>query len=79
MYKNDGLLLFEEDFGDVAFYFNEMGILSVILHNVNFNHNFDEDDPDAILIGLLPWHSKFKTHKMLKKDKRRIDANSVAS
>ena len=38
------------------------------------------NEADAIiLIKLLPWHSKFKNAKHLKKDKQRINANSVAS
>ena len=45
-----------------------MGICSVNLGNINLDNNFDEDDPDTIiLIRLLPWHSKFKKRKALKK------------
>ena len=57
-----------------------MGILSVNLNNINLDNNFDEDDPDTIiLIKLLAWHIKFEKRKALKKDKWRIIANSVAS
>ena len=45
-----------------------MGILSVNLNNINLDNNFDEDDPDTIiLIRLLARHSKFKKSKALKK------------
>ena len=52
-----------------------MGILSVNLSNVHLDNNFDEDDPDTIiLIRLLAWHIKFeKTQSNL------INVNSVAS
>ena len=65
-YTDDGLLLFDEDSGIVKFCCNKMGILSVNLNNINFDNNFDEDDPDTIiLIRLL--HKKFKKRKALKK------------
>ena len=45
-----------------------MGILSVNLNNINRDNNFDEDDPDTIIIiRLLAWCSKFKKRKALKK------------
>ena len=45
-----------------------MGIFNVNLDNTNLDNNFDEDDPDTIiLIRYLAWHSKFKKRKALKK------------
>ena len=68
MYADDGLLFFHGDSGDVTLCCNEMGILSVNVININLDNNFDEDDPDTIiLIRLLAWHSKFKKHEALKK------------
>ena len=68
MYADDGLLFFDEDSGDVTFFCNEMDILIVNLNNINLDDNFDEDDPDnIILIRFLAWHSKFKKRKALKK------------
>ena len=68
MYEDDGLLFFDEDFGNVTFCCNKMSILSVNLSNIYVNNNFDEDDPDTIiLIRLLAWHSKFRERKALKK------------
>ena len=45
-----------------------MSILSVNFNNINFDNNFDEDDPDTIiLVRLLALHSKFEKRKALKK------------
>ena len=61
LYTDDSFLFFHEDPGDVTFCCNEMGILSVNLNNINLDNNFDEDDPNnIILILLLAWHSRFK-------------------
>ena len=45
-----------------------MGILNIGLNDINLDDNFDEDDPDTIiLIRFLAWHIKFKKRKELKK------------
>ena len=45
-----------------------MGIFNIDLKNINLDHNFDEGNPDTvILIKLLDWHSKFENRKVLKK------------
>ena len=45
-----------------------MGILNIDLNNINLDNNFDEDDPDTIiLIRILAWHSKFKKRRAFKK------------
>ena len=68
LYADDGLLFFDEDFGDVTFCCDGLGILSWNVSNINLDNNFDEDDPDTIiLIRLLAWHSKFEKRKALKK------------
>ena len=42
--------------------------LCVNLNNIYLDNNFDENDPDTIiLVRLLTWHSKFKKVKTLKK------------
>ena len=42
--------------------------LSINLSNIYLDNNFDENDPDTIiLVRLLTWHSKFKKGKTLKK------------
>ena len=59
---------FNEDSGNVAFICNGMDILNIDINNINLDNNFDEDDPDAIiLIRLLAWHIKFEKRKALKK------------
>ena len=53
LYANNDLLFSDEDSGDVTFCFNEMGILNVNLNNIIFDNNFDEDDPDTIILVRL--------------------------
>ena len=61
----------------VTFCCNEMGIPSVKLNNINLDNNFDEDDPDTvILIRLCILNSKNAIHL---KNKWRINAKSVES
>ena len=68
LYANENILYFNEDFGNVVFSFNEKGILNIDLNNINLDNNFDEDDPDIIiLIRLLAWHIKLEKCKVLKK------------
>ena len=53
---------------NVVFSCNEMGILNMGVKNINLDNNFDEDDPDTIIvIRLLAWHIKFEKRKALKK------------
>ena len=41
-----------------------MGILNIDLNTISLDNNFDEDDPDTIiLIRLLAWYIKFKKTK----------------
>ena len=68
LYADENILYFNEDSGNVVFICNEMGILNIDLNNINLDNNFDEDDPDTIiLIRLLAWHIKFEKRKALKK------------
>ena len=53
MYAYDGLLFLDEDSGNRLFSSNnKMGILSVNLNNIYLDNdtNFDEDDPDTIIL-----------------------------
>ena len=60
---------FKEDSVNVVFDCNGMDILNIDLNNINLDNNFDEDDPDTIiLIRLLTWHIKFEKRKALKKE-----------
>ena len=79
LYTDEIILCFNEDPLTVLFSCNEMGIPNIDLNDINLDNNFDEDDPDTtILIRHLAWHIKFEKHKELKKDKLRINTNSVA-
>ena len=45
---NDHIPFFDEDCGDVTFFSDEMGILSVNLNNIDLDDvNFDKDDPET--------------------------------
>ena len=45
---------FNEDYGNVVFSCNKMGILNIGLNNINLDNNFDEDNLyTIILIRLL--------------------------
>ena len=69
LYAEENIFYFDEDSDNVVFSCNEMGILNTDLKNINLDDNFDEDDPDTIiLIRLLAWHSKFEKRKALKKE-----------
>ena len=64
LYADENTLYFNEAPGNVVFNCNGMGILNIDLNNINLDNNFDEDDPDTIiLIRLLAWHIKFRKHK----------------
>ena len=61
LYRDDGILLFDEDSGDITFCCNEMAIISVSFNDINYDNNFDKYDPGTIIvISLLDWCSKFK-------------------
>ena len=49
LFANDHIIFINEASGDVTFYHDEMGILSVDLNNINLDDvNFD-DDPEKML------------------------------
>ena len=67
MCAGENILYFSEDSENVAFHCNEMVVLNIDFNNINLNNNFDEDDPDIIiLMRLLAWHIKFEKRKALK-------------
>ena len=69
LYADENILYFNEDSGNVVFICNEMGIFNIDFNNINLdNTNYDEDDPDTIiLIKLLAWNIKSEERKELKK------------
>ena len=69
LYADEKILNFNEDSVNVVINCNETGMLNIDLNNVNLDNNFDEDDPDTIiLIRPLAWHIKFEKHKELKRN-----------
>ena len=61
LHADENILYFEEDSGNVVFNCNEIDIVNIDLSNINLGNNFDEDDPDTIiLIRPLAWHIKFE-------------------
>ena len=74
LYADEIMLYFNEDLGDAVFNYNEMSIVNIDLNNTNLDGNFDEEDPNTvILIRLVAWHTKFEKHKELKGIKRKIN------
>ena len=68
MDEDENLLYFNEDSGNVVFSYNKKGILNIDINNISLDNNFDEDNPDTIiLIRVLVWHNKFEKHKELQK------------
>ena len=68
LYADENILYFNEDFVNVVFFCNEMGILNTDLNDINLDDNFDENELDnIILIRLLDWHITFEKCKALEK------------
>ena len=68
LYADENILYFNEDFGNLVFSCNKMCILNIYQNNINLDNNFDEDDPDTIiLIRLLVWHINFEKREVVKK------------
>ena len=61
LFSNDDIVFFDEDFGSVTFFTNQMGILSVDLYKIYFdNVNFYENDLENIIhVRRLAWRNKF--------------------
>ena len=56
LYADDGLLYFGQNSGNATFCCDEMSMFSVNLNTINLDNNFDEVDPDTIiLIRLLAY------------------------
>ena len=69
LHAEENIFYFNEGSGVAVFSCNGMGILNIDLNNINLDNNFDEDNPDTIiLIRLLAWHINFEKRKALKKE-----------
>ena len=50
LFRNDGILFFDEDSGNVTLSSDQMGILSVAFNNINLDDvAFDENDSETII------------------------------
>ena len=68
MYADENMLYFNEGANNVIFCCNKMGIHRVNYKNISRDNNFDEDDPDnIILVRLLAYYIKLEKGKSLKK------------
>ena len=66
------ILYFNEDSGHAVFNYNEMGIVNTDLNNINRDDNFDEEDPNTLILLFLSdfWLAivNLKNAKNLKKN-----------
>ena len=74
LYADENILYFNEDSGNAVFNCNETGILNRDINNISLDNNFDEDNPDTIiLVRHLAWHIKFeKSKEFVKKISEKI-------
>ena len=60
LYADGNILYFNEDSDDAVFNSNEMGNANIDLNNINLVDNFEEEDPNAIILfRILARHTKF--------------------
>ena len=50
LHADENILYLNEDSSNVIFSCNEKGICNIDLNNINLDNNFDEDDPDTIIV-----------------------------
>ena len=68
LYADGNILYFNEDYGNLAFICNEIGILNIDVANIKLDTNYDEDDFNTIiLIRLWLGILNLKNAKNLKK------------
>ena len=51
--RNRSTVYFNEDSDNLVLNCNEKAILNLDLNNISFDDNFDEDDPDTIILVRL--------------------------
>ena len=68
LYTDDDIIYFHENFDNVIFSCNKVGILKIDLTKINLDDtNYNEDDPDTIIhLRLFALHIKFDKRKALK-------------
>ena len=67
LHADGNVLYFNEDFGNVVFNCNGMGILNVDLNNINLDNNLTKITLALLFFRFLAWHIKFKKPKEVKK------------
>ena len=69
LYADGNILYFNEDSDDAVFNYNETGNANIDLNNINLVDNFEEEDPNAIILSEF-WLDilNFKKEKNLKKN-----------
>ena len=68
MYADQNIPYFNEDSRDAVFIYNEMGVVNIDRNNISLDANFNEEDPNTIiLIRLLAWNVKFEKCKEVRK------------
>ena len=70
VYSDIYKIYFDEDFGNLVFNYNEVGIFNIDINTINLEDtNFEEDDSRIIVhVILLAWRTKFEKSKGLKKE-----------
>ena len=69
LYADKNICYFDEDSGEAVFDCKRMDILDIDLNNISLDGEFDQDDPDTIiLMRLLDWYIKFRKRTELKKE-----------
>ena len=53
LYADENILYFNEGSDDAVFSCSGMGVLNIVLNNVNLDNNLDDDDPDTIILMRL--------------------------
>ena len=81
--KLDNVVFSNNDTGfDITAFFSDgMGLVTINFSSISLDdYYFDEDDSTKIvLLRLITWRNRFKQHKAYWKDRRRINAYSMAS
>ena len=50
LYADENIIYFNEDSGNLVFKCNGMGIFNIVFNKINLDNDFNEDDPDTIII-----------------------------
>ena len=70
LFSNDDIIFIHEDFNNVTFFSDEMGVLGVDFNTINLDDvNFREDNHEIIIyVRLMVWPNRFKQRKTFKEE-----------